>query len=429
MIHATVCFGVRYPRHHQDCACTVFELLSRAVVLVGVIVGIIVVFSCTSQYYDDTRVVHHHVSAFVPPTERRTTATRRTRRGTSMTPTAATSSTKAALPADLVPAVVPLPAPVCANSPGTWAYDTMARRLDREIFQRTYEDNKGVWEADPDFAPILARFHQFRQQFRTAAVVATTPLPYPSAQYVRNNKIQNSATEDYQARVKERNEWIDILQPYIGGNEDEDDDGPATNQQTNATATWLSAPWMITEFYAYRVLVIDVIRYWDANTPGYQYDPFLQSKLDGVRSSVTSAENVLTKINTVIRQLQEQGIPNSDNANGDAKDNSNSNKNQNKNHTIIIRDGLQLALSIALWGNKMDLSLWPADINDSHRDIFSAIMEQANTEGLLHDDSDVVIDHCVKLLHASSSSDGKGGGGNIHIIVDNAGTCGIIHSR
>ena len=346
-----------------------------------------------------------------------------------MTPTTATSSTKAALPAELVPAVVPLPAPVCANMPGTWAYDTMARRLDSEIFQRTYEENKGVWDTDPDFAPILARFHQFRQQFRTAAVVATTPLPYPSAQYVRNNKIQNSATEDYQARVKERNEWIDILQPYIGGNEDEDEDSPMTNQPSNATATatWLSAPWMITEFYAYRVLVIDVIRYWDANTPGYQYDPFLQSKLDGVRSSVTSAENVLTKINTVVRQLQEHGTQNSDNANGDAKDNSNS--NEKKNHTPIIRDGLQLALSIALWGNKMDLSLWPADINDSHRDIFSAIMEQANTEGLLHDDSDVVIDHCVKLLHASSSSDGNGGGGNIHIIVDNAGTCGIIHSR
>uniref|UniRef100_A0A7R9WTE8 Sugar phosphate phosphatase n=1 Tax=Craspedostauros australis TaxID=1486917 RepID=A0A7R9WTE8_9STRA len=60
----------------------------------------------------------------------------------------------------------------------------------------------------------------------------------------------------------------------------------------------------------------------------------------------------------------------------------------------------------------MDLSLWPADASSANVDIFSSILANA-AENLLHDDSDVLADHCDKLK--------ANGGGNVDIIVDNAG--------
>lgn len=75
-------------------------------------------------------------------------------------------------------------------------------------------------------------------------------------------------------------------------------------------------------------------------------------------------------------------------------------------------EGINLAASIALWGNKMDLSLWPADASNANIDIFSTILDKAH-ENLLHDDSKILAEHCEKLRQQ--------GGGNVDIIVDNAG--------
>jgi hypothetical protein len=75
-------------------------------------------------------------------------------------------------------------------------------------------------------------------------------------------------------------------------------------------------------------------------------------------------------------------------------------------------EGINLAASIALWGNKMDLSLWPADASHATIDIFSSILDKAQ-DNLLHDDSDKLAKHCEALRQK--------GGGNVDIIVDNAG--------
>lgn len=75
-------------------------------------------------------------------------------------------------------------------------------------------------------------------------------------------------------------------------------------------------------------------------------------------------------------------------------------------------EGINLAASIALWGNKMDLSLWPADATHASMDIFSTILDKAQ-DNLLHDDSSTLANHCEKLQ--------QNGGGNVDIIVDNAG--------
>ena len=118
--------------------------------------------------------------------------------------------------------------------------------------------------------------------------------------------------------------------------------------------------------------------YWDKDSAGYQYDPFAKQKRAGLTSSVASAEPMLAKIPTLPK----------------------------------TKEGIKLASAFALWGNKMDLSLWPADAANHNVDVFTDILNSAS-ENLLHDDSSALGDLC-ETLQAS-------GGGNIDIIVDNAG--------
>ena len=217
---------------------------------------------------------------------------------------------------------LPIPDPIYSDIPGTWAYDTMSRRVNEEILQRTYEDNKEIWENNSEFAPILKRFQELRNDLQNAS---TTKLKLPLQSHLLKISSDNNSNVAYSnkgssSRLTEWNEWNDILHPFIEKND-----------------TWLTAPWMVTEFYVYRRLLIDVIKYWDEYeydetfdgdgdvifNPGYLYDPFKDQKYTGLVSSVASAENVLGKVNNIDKE-------------GGASD-----------------DGIKLAASIALWGNKM----------------------------------------------------------------------------
>lgn len=60
----------------------------------------------------------------------------------------------------------------------------------------------------------------------------------------------------------------------------------------------------------------------------------------------------------------------------------------------------------------MDLSIWPADADNSSLDVFAKILHAAD-ENLLHDDTDELAEHCEMLKERGS--------GKIDIIVDNAG--------
>ncbi|CAJ1930158.1 unnamed protein product [Cylindrotheca closterium] len=239
---------------------------------------------------------------------------------------------------------LPIPEPICSDVPGTWAYDTMKRRVNEEILQRTYEDNKKEWES-PKFQSILKRFLELREDIGS------------SGQLKMLDALPVDAPED---RVKEWNEWNQILQPYLDKRD-----------------TWLSAPWLVTEFFVYRKL-IEVIGYWDESSAGYKYDPFAKQKQAGLESSVGSAEPMLGKIPNLPK----------------------------------TSEGIELAASIALWGNKMDLSIWPADAADASVDIFTTILASAS-DNLLHDDFDALAGYCGKLR--------ENGGGHIDVIVDNAG--------
>jgi hypothetical protein len=215
----------------------------------------------------------------------------------------------------------------------------MSRRVDGEILARTVADNQDWLTAHP---AIATKIDQLRQDLKSAA-----PLTYPEKPTDKDNE------EEYQA-------WCDILKPHIDQQE-----------------TWLSAPWMVAEFYLYRRLM-DCLGYWDKASPGYQYDPFLVQKQAGLTSSTKSAEAMLTRIPT---------LP-------------------------ATAEGEQVAFSMALWGNKMDLSLWPADVTGDNTDVFSDVLAAAH-ENLLHDDSQALSSWCEELRTK--------GGGTVDIIVDNAG--------
>lgn len=154
---------------------------------------------------------------------------------------------------------LPIPKPIFSDEPGTWAYDTMKRRVNEEILQRTYEDNKETWES-PEFKEVLDRFLALRKDLES------------SSKLTMLDELPADASAD---RVREWNEWKRLLQPFL----DEED-------------TWLSAPWLVTEFFVYRRL-IEAIGYWNEGTVGYKYDPFAKQKMAGLKSSVGSAGTFL----------------------------------------------------------------------------------------------------------------------------------------
>jgi len=244
---------------------------------------------------------------------------------------------------------LPLPEPLLSLTPGTWAYDTMSRRLNKEILQRTYEENEVTFNS-PAFAKALERFNELRAELDDAANVKLRNLIFEETDGRPNEVVE-----------REEREWRKILAPCIEKGD-----------------TWLSAPWLVTEFYAYRRL-LEALGYYDKDNPDtYMYDPFAVAKKAGLDSSVNSAENMMQKVTSLPK----------------------------------TNEGVALAAAFALWGNKMDLSIWPADVENSSTDVFQNILQAAD-ENMLHDDTDILMDCCEKLREK--------GGGRIDIIVDNAG--------
>jgi len=89
--------------------------------------------------------------------------------------------------------------------------------------------------------------------------------------------------------------------------------------------TYLTAPWLLAEFYVYR-RVIQSLDYSNPASPGHLLDPFLRQKSAGLASSYASADALLERLEPLLCSRE---LP-----------------------------GLTLALFSSLWGNRMDLSIW-----------------------------------------------------------------------
>jgi len=272
---------------------------------------------------------------------------------------------------------LPLPPPILSLTPGTWAHDTMSRRVDKEILERTYQENKEVLESPP-FTEALKRFNQLRIELQHAA---TTPLRHLEPLTDETSKSGTSP---------EMEEWKRILSPFI--NHPHPHTPTTVSSTTSATDTWLSAPWLVTEFYLYRRL-LEALGYFNPKSPGYLWDPFAKQKRAGLISSVPSANHVLEKVEAFMPLTT-------------------SLSSSTLESPEFFLKGLSLVTALSLWGNKMDLSLWPADVNTSSVGVFTKILDSAS-ENLLHDDSSLLNQVCANLQSK--------GGGQVDIIVDNAG--------
>mmetsp|Transcript_15835 Transcript_15835/g.44301 ORF Transcript_15835/g.44301 Transcript_15835/m.44301 type:complete len:461 (+) Transcript_15835:142-1524(+) len=239
--------------------------------------------------------------------------------------------TAASLPCHLPRA--PVPAPILSNVPGTWAYDTMSRRVRDEILGRLMEENDFNALGMPE---AKAALEELKEELTNPATTALRHL-------------KDDGGPDLET-------WRNIMEPYVG-------------------TTWLDAPWAVTEFYLYR-RIMEALSYWSTS-----YDPFIAAKTAGLKSAVASTEALSARLNA------DAGLGS-------------------------VEDGWRLFIDTCLWGNRMDLSLWPAGSADNAASRFEEVLEASEAQ-LLADNSKQVIE----VLAASKAA----GGRRMDIIVDNAG--------
>lgn len=140
---------------------------------------------------------------------------------------------------------------------------------------------------------------------------------------------------------------------------------------------WIDIPWFFGETYFYR-LILEITNYF---RPGISQgvDPFELQKSQGLEASLDSIISLCNQVNQWLDDSQKEE------------------KSKQTAFTALLH--------FALWGNRVDLSLWSAFENDRSRfDI------QSQLAHILVDDASQVVD----LLTSSSSK-------RVDFIVDNAG--------
>lgn len=148
--------------------------------------------------------------------------------------------------------------------------------------------------------------------------------------------------------------WEGYTRPFLGQN-------------------WLEPPWFFVETYFYR-RVLEATGYF-APGWGHQYDPFAYQKEQGLTGSRTAVHGLSAQLQSW-RDAGWQAGP------------------------------FAQALALALWGNQVDLSLWPADgaANPQHSDLDAAAAH------LLADDTTAVFTHLAAHPQA-----------RVDFLADNAG--------
>lgn len=140
---------------------------------------------------------------------------------------------------------------------------------------------------------------------------------------------------------------------------------------------WIDVPWFFAETYFYR-LILNITNYFQ---PGEweNIDPFDLQKSQGLETSIDAIISLCTQLQKLLDDIEKENQP-------------------SKSSLIAL-------LYFALWGNRVDLSLWSAFANNrSDFDI------ETQLNNILVDDSFAV----TKLLAKSANN-------RIDVIVDNAG--------
>ena len=258
-------------------------------------------------------------------------------------------STSGARYAPLTPDGI-LPPAILSNEPGTWAHDTVSRRLRENILSRVFSDNAAMLARDPAAEAALRALDAELSDAANATIRAIHPDGGP----------------DVRA-------WNDTLAaPWIG-------------------TSWLDTPWLASEFYFYR-RILEALGYF-GDGPCAQMDPFQRDKDAGLEACVGAVGALAPRLNEYASAPGVEGV----------------------------LAGARLFVLVSLWGNRMDLSIWPAggaaaagdDGESSSAARAADAFNEALTAGercLLHDDSAAAA---AALLEP--------GRDRVGLVVDNAG--------
>ncbi len=152
-------------------------------------------------------------------------------------------------------------------------------------------------------------------------------------------------------------DWRRYVAPYLGDN-------------------WLQVPWFFAEAYFYR-RVLAITGYFQEGS-GQGVDPYRYQKQQGLE---TTRQAIRALAGKLLGWLQVPGLD---------------------------RHVLTRLLTLALWGNQSDLSLWPADVEDRSTQVDA----DRRPERLLVDEVDAVVEHIAGL---------EGHPARLDFIADNAG--------
>jgi uncharacterized protein with ATP-grasp and redox domains len=141
---------------------------------------------------------------------------------------------------------LPIPDPLRGSESGSFAHDTVVRRLPN-IVRRTITENEFPGSVVQDLQKLIDEIPD--QPVR--------PLEDPGA--------------------PDEEEWHYQIRPYLGLN-------------------WLDVPWFFAEFYLYR-RVLEATRYFRSNESGYLKDPYLMQKQMGLESAKAALQALAAKVN------------------------------------------------------------------------------------------------------------------------------------
>ena len=239
-----------------------------------------------------------------------------------------------------------LPDSIVSDEEGTWAHDTVNRRLREDILSRVVSDNKDALKKSR---------------------VATTALKALEAELSIAADAQiRPVRDDGGADVERWNK--SILAPHLG-------------------TTLLCAPWLVVEFYFYR-RVLEAFGYF-GDGPLALHDPFSADKNAGLAACADATAALAPRLNAFAKSAATKDL--------DQRVSS-----------------LKLFALVSLWGNRMDLSIWPegggGDAGGRSSDALNEAMSGLGEEKLLHDDAG---EAAAFLLRRDVA--------NVGIVVDNAG--------
>eukprot|EP01031_Cornospumella_fuschlensis_P032752 gene32752-39592_t len=181
-----------------------------------------------------------------------------------------------------------------------------------------------------------------------------------------------------------------FLRSLEDGGPDKEDWDSLLSEIPDRHRNWLQAPWLVAEFYFYR-RVVEAFRFFET-----KYDMFRQQKQAGLMESMSFTCQLAESLPMLLKEDEKSAL-------------------------------LEVGLYTSLWGNKMDLSLWPSHGKNSCGDPQSNYGEEhsggqisvgKSLKGL---EAYILDNHMQEVVHYLLDEMADKANVRIDIVLDNAG--------